>query len=378
MKQELKYYILLGVALLTLILVEIFAPKPTDWSFTLHHEDKSPYGTFILYENLKYFFPDQSVSPTYQTMYEIRNGYAGENLILLAGELTMDRNDTGALLQMLDSGAHVLAGARMFSGFLADTLQLATTADLLETVAEEEDTLEIRESLYYFSAYDSSRAEVVAHNKDGQAVLLRYPQGEGALLLSSVPQAYTNYFMLADQVRQEATLSLNLLPTKAVIWNEYYHLGRMESTTPLRFVLSIPALRWAVYLTLAGLLLFMVFESKRRQRAIPVVRPPANATLEFVTTVGNLFMKGASHQEMARKKIVYFREYLLSQYRLQGDWKDENLRERLSHKSSRSREEVDQCFDLIEEVQSQKNVSAEQLIRLNQAIDIFYTQKATH
>lgn len=376
MKQDLKYYIILGAALLILILVEIFAPKPTDWSFTLHHAHKSPYGTYILYENLDYLFPEASVSASYKTLYEIREGYAGENIFLLAAELSAGKEDTEALLQMLDSGAHVLVAARAFSGKLADTLQIATDADLLETVAEDEDTLEIRESLYYFSEYDSSRAEVLAENEDGQAVLLRYRQGAGALLLSSVPQAYTNYFMLQESLTGEATASLNLLPQRNLIWNEYYHLGRMESTTPLRFMLSVAPLRWAVYLTLAGLLLFMLFESKRRQRAIPVVRPPANATLEFVETVGNLFMRSASHREMAKKKMIYFREYLLSHYRLQGDWQEEAFRERVAHKSGKDRREVNETFDLILALQEKKHISAEELIRLNQQIDTFYTQKA--
>jgi hypothetical protein len=376
MKQELKYYIILGTALLILILVEIFAPKPTDWSFTLHHEDTSPYGTFILYENLDYLFPEASVSPSYKTLYEIRETYSGENIFLLAARLRVDKEDTEALLQLLDSGAHVLATAREFGGKLADTLQIETDADLIEALVEDGDTLEIKESLYYFSAYDSSRAAVLAENEDGQAVLLRYRQGQGELLLSSVPQAYTNYFMLQESLTQETTASLNLLPQRDLIWNEYYHLGRMESTTPLRFVLSVAPLRWAVYLTAAGLLLFILFESKRRQRAIPVVQPPANTTLEFVETVGNLFMRGASHREMAKKKIIYFREYLLSHYRLQGEWQEEAFRERVAHKSGKAREEVNKTFDLILDLQEKKNIPAEELIRLNQCIDIFYTQKA--
>ena len=376
MKQELKYYLILGTALLILILVEIFAPKPTDWSFTLHHEDKSPYGTFILHENLGYLFPDKSVDPSYKTLYEIREAYSGENIFLLAAELQVDKEDTEALLQLLDSGAHVLAAARGFSSKLADTLKISTDADLLETVAEDGDSLEIRESLYYFSAYDSGRAEVLAENEDGQAVLLRYRQGQGELLLSSVPQAYTNYFMLQENLNQEATASLNLLPQRDMIWNEYYHLGRMESNTPLRFVLSVAPLRWAVYLSLVGLLLFVLFESRRRQRAIPVVKPPANSTLEFVETVGNLFMRSASHREMAKKKIVYFREYLLSHYRMQGEWQDEAFRERVAHKSGREQKAVAETFELIISLQNKKNISAEELIRLNQCIDTFYTQKA--
>jgi hypothetical protein len=33
------------------------------------------------------------------------------------------------------------------------------------------------------------------------------------------------------------------------MWTEYYHLGRMESTTPLRFILTNEPLRWGYYIT---------------------------------------------------------------------------------------------------------------------------------
>jgi hypothetical protein len=87
-------------------------------------------------------------------------------------------------------------------------------------------------------------------------------------------------------------------------------------------------------------------------------------------------MRTASHREMARKKTIYFREYLLSQYRLQGDWRDEAFRERVAHKSGKARKEVDDTFDLIIQLQDKKHISAEELIRLNRKIDTFYTQKA--
>ena len=87
-------------------------------------------------------------------------------------------------------------------------------------------------------------------------------------------------------------------------------------------------------------------------------------------------MHGASHREMTKKKIIYFREYLLSHYRLQGEWEDDTFRERLAHKSGQVQKQVDETCDLILHLQEKKNITAEELIRLNQRIDTFYTQKA--
>jgi hypothetical protein len=377
MRKEWKYYLILGAALLLLILAEILTPKPTDWTFSLHHKHKSPYGTFILFENLSYLFPEQSVRPVYRTLYELKEeGYEKENILLLAADFAPDQQDAEVLWEMLNSGGYIMATARHFSGPLADTFKLETDVKLEETIVQEEDTLRLEESLYYFSAYDSSSMEVLATNEAGNPILLRYSLGEGALLLSSVPQVYTNYFMLQEGLYQEAAQSLHYLPVRNVLWNEYYHLGRMEPTTPLRFLLSVPALRWAVYLSLAGLLLFMIFESKRRQRAIPIVMPPSNSTLDFVQTVSNLFLRNSNHQEMAKKKNIYFREYLLSHYRLDGDWQDENFRERVAHKTGKKRAEVDEIFDFIISLQAKQYLTSEELLRLNQKIDTFYPQEA--
>lgn len=377
MKKEWKYYLILGAALLLLVLAELLTPKPTDWTFSLHHKHKSPYGTFILFENLSYLFPEQSVRPVYRTLYELKDeGYTQENILLLTADFSPDQQDTEVLWEMLNSGGHVMAAARHFGGPLADTFKLKTDVKLEETIVQEEDSLKLQESLYYFSAYDSSSMEVLASNEAGNPILLRYSQGEGVLLLSSVPQVYTNYFMLQEELCQEAVQSLHYLPVRDVLWNEYYHLGRMEPTTPLRFLLSIPALRWAVYLSLIGLLLFMMFESKRRQRAIPMVMPPSNSTLDFVQTVSNLFLRNSNHQEMAKKKIIYFREYLLSHYRLDGDWQDENFRERVAHKTGKQRADVDKTFDFIISVQAKQHLSSEELLQLNQKIDTFYLQEA--
>lgn len=377
MRKEWKYYLILGSTLIFVILAEVILPKPTDWTFSLHHQHKSPYGTFILFENMPYLFPEQSVRPVYQTLYELEEqGYAEENILIFAEDFSPDQQDTEVLWSMLNRGGYIMVSARQFGGMLADTLSLETDVKLKEMIVQEKDTLKRQESLYYFSAYDSSRMEVLAKNEAKNPVLLRLNYGEGALLLSSVPQLYTNYFMLQNGLAQEAAQSLNYLPLRNVLWNEYYHLGRMEPTTPLRFLLSEPPLRWALYLSLAGLLLFMLFESKRRQRAIPVVSPPGNSTLDFIQTVSNLFLRNSNHQEMAKKKIIYFREYLLSQYRMDGDWEDEKFRERVAHKTGKLRTEVDETFDLIISTKAKQHLSSEELLELNQKIDTFYAQEA--
>jgi hypothetical protein len=55
----------------------------------------------------------------------------------------------------------------------------------------------------------------------------------------------------------------------------------MGASTPLRFFLTNDFLRWALRLSVFGLILYILFEMKRRQRVIPVITPLRNSTVRF-------------------------------------------------------------------------------------------------
>ncbi len=170
--------------------------------------------------------------------------------------------------------------------------------------------------------------------------------------------------------------TLSYLPVQDVYWTEYYQAGRMEASTPLRYVLSQPPLRWALYLLLVGLLLFMVLESRRKQRAIPVAQPPTNTTLEFVNTVSNLFLRTRDHHNIAEKKIHYFLDELRTRYRLDTSTLDDAFRAQLMHKSGKSEEEVNGLLTSIQHArQQQGSLSADALVQLSRRIDRFSERK---
>ncbi len=141
-------------------------------------------------------------------------------------------------------------------------------------------------------------------------------------------------------------------------------------------MLSQPALRWALYLTLAGLLLFMVLEAKRKQRAIPVVQPPANTTLEFVDTVSKLFLRTRDHKNIADKQIHYFLDELRTRYRLDTSQLNEAFEERLAHKSGKPQADVQALVSAIRGAQMRDTLSADELVELCRKIEGF-GKKAT-
>ena len=376
MKQEYRYAIYLVGALLLLVLVEYLTPKPINWAFTLEQRDKSPYGTYVLGALLKDVFPGQTIEPSQNSLFDLEDENLAEaNLLIIATEFDPDSLDAAVLLEQVDQGATALIAASFYRGYLADTLRLEVDTRLLPTLPEPSDTLPQRTyDQTYFTAYDSARTTVLARDGDNHPVLLQMRFGAGVLLLSSVPYQFTNYHLLRENGADATARTLSYLPVRDVYWTEYYQTGRREATTPLRYVLSQPALRWALYLTLAGLLLFMVLEAKRKQRAIPVVQPPANTTLEFVDTVSKLFLRTRDHKNIADKQIQYFLDELRTRYRLDTSQLDEDFRKKLQHKSGKTPEEVDTLVASIQRTQQQNMLSADELVELSQQIGRFEKQ----
>jgi hypothetical protein len=165
--------------------------------------------------------------------------------------------------------------------------------------------------------------------------------------------------------------TLSCLPDSDIRWTEFYHLGRREAKTPLRFVLTNEPLAWAYYIVIGSVLLFMLFEAKRRQRIIPVIKPPANTSLEFVSTIGNLYYQGGDHKNMAEKKINFLLEQIRTRYLLKTTQFNDEFIGALAAKSGHSKEQVETLFRAISFITSSTMISAGQLVDLNHKIEVF-------
>lgn len=57
-----------------------------------------------------------------------------------------------------------------------------------------------------------------------------------------------------------------------------------------------------------GVVLFMIFTARRRQRVIPIVEKPKNRSLEFIQLIGTLYYQRHDHADLVRKKFRFFAE----------------------------------------------------------------------
>jgi hypothetical protein len=223
----------------------------------------------------------------------------------------------------------------------------------------------------YFSSFDSARTQVVAVNDLNLPVTLKVTWGKGTLYLNATPLVFTNVYLLQRANYRFIERSLSHLPIAETYWTEFYHLGRLEAGTPLRFILSNEPLAWAYYISIAALALFIVFETKRTQRIIPVIKPLENTSLEFVHTIGNLYYQSGDCKNIAEKRIAYFLDQLHTKHNITAHHLTDEWLHSVSGKTGNSLESVTRLFQLIQTIHNKPSITTGELKDLSKKIDSF-------
>ena len=139
------------------------------------------------------------------------------------------------------------------------------------------------------------------------------PYGKGEVIFVSSPLLFTNYGMLEGNTFVYIFRLMSYLADLPVYRTEAYvktDAMLVAEQSPFREFIKRPPLRWALYLALLGVVLFMIFTARRKQRVIPIMSKPANQSLEFIQLIGTLYYQRKDHVDLVRKKFKLFAEEL--------------------------------------------------------------------
>lgn len=123
---------------------------------------------------------------------------------------------------------------------------------------------------------------------------------------------------------------------------------------------------------------FVIFKGKRDQRIIPIVKPLANTTLEFINTVGNLYFKQSNHKNIADKKINYFMDYIRTKYAIKTSTLNEDFTLILAEKSAFEKIEIRKIVSIINKISCSTSIKKETLLELNNVIENFYIKTGAY
>ncbi len=396
------YKILLFFLISILVLLtylEAMEPEEINWNPSYTAADKIPLGAYILFE----FIQEQpfSVEKINLPPYEfLKQTSPAGTYIFLNNRLDFHDSELNELLSWIEKGNKAYLIAESFSSNILDTLDLkikisAPGKDLSSkpifnlTIpgleADEPFLLDKETYNFTFRSYDTLEQRLVGVSQlyrdtlkitRPEAHFLMDSIGKGVLFIHTSPKAFSNFFIIEGENYKYAERALAFIsPEDVVYWDAYYKSGKAYQSSPLYILLNSKALKWAYYFIIAGSILFILFEGKRKQRSIPVIRPLQNQSYHFTRTIAGLYLNQKDYKEISSKKIHLFLDYVRTKYHLTTDEVNDHFYERLAGLSGNRLEDVKKLWDLMLVLQNKQQVEKEDLLELNRKINAFKKRK---
>lgn len=380
--------------------IECSLPKKFIWNPTYGSADRQPFGCALFDELVADAWPEECFLSE-ETFYQLSEQDTTENyaFLAIAKDIELKRPDVEAILKLAERGNKIMLVSSSFGKLLEDTLgfrcsysyfdfkglkNYAVSMTRRDTLSWVGDTAVYAPRYFtfypqlckgYFEKYDSLTsvlAEKVVPLGDSlyttkgcvPAVALSRKIGEGEVILVSTPLLFTNYGITDGGNATYALRLLSRMSNLPLYRTEAYGIGAQQKESPLSYFLSQPALRWGLYVTILTLVLFMLLTARRRQRAIPVVRPPENRTMEFTELIGTLYAQQKNHADLVRKKFTYFADALrrIAQIDVEDGADDGSLCRRIAVRTGIEEEKVRRLFRALRPVlRAEREVSELQM-----------------
>ncbi|RYG17031.1 MAG: DUF4350 domain-containing protein [Chitinophagaceae bacterium] len=382
-----KIYFAIGIVLILVYLVAQFnKPTPTDWSPTYAKKDKIPYGTFILYNRMKDIMPKATVKTSASAIYNTvkDKGFTNSTYIIIAPQIKIEKTDLEQLKKYMLAGNDVFIASyylgdfaekdlklRISSSFTQDGSSLNFVNPALKTVVNY--GFEKGIGNQYFSKIDTAKATVLGIDANNNANYVKYNYGKGNLYLIAGPGFYSNFNLLDKYGAEYAAKTFSYLQgTKTVIYDEYFTIPKTGETDLLRVFFKHPELKYAYYLTIFSLLLFVFYDIKRRQRIIPIADPYTNTSVEYAHVVGSVYYHERNNLDIAYKKLNYLAEHLRSRYYLKTNEIQSDFAEALQQKTGINETLAKTLTRYFMQIPTLNDFSDAELIGLNDIIEQFY------
>jgi len=390
------YIALVIIAVISIVVIENSKPQEINWFPSYVKKHKIPYGTFVFYEQLERLFGEDNIIDVERPPYEFLNeNDINGTYLFVNNQVSFGAEEFDKLLEWTAKGNTLFVASAGFESNVLDTLNLETSTinsfnnyggDYIFKLKNKNlDTTivsyEKADFITYFDKIDTLKTSIisVSDNKEyplpidmGHANAILQPFGEGQIILNNFPQAFTNYFILESENRNYTAGLLSYIDvTQPIYFDNYYKAGKPFFTSPLFILLNNKTLKWAYYMMLIGVFFYIIFEGKRKQRAIPIVEPLKNKTVDFTRTIANMYYEKGKHHDIAQHKIEHLLEFIRTQLYLNTNTIDTEFIKNLAARSNNSVEDTQTLFNVITSCSENRTLETAELERLNRLIETF-------
>ncbi len=393
MDKKTKIYAVLFVLLIFgYIYLESTKKQPINWFPSYVAKHKIPLGTYVLNKELSTIFPSNNIEivsiPPYVYLQDsTRIGtYFFVDEALNFGDAEFLR-----LMKFVARGNDVFISTH---GMNIDTLNFETERLVSKNLDEKvffkqlNKAFKGKEYTYdrpfinqVFTKIDTTNTTILGitgyvnsnEERTEEGInFVKHSYGKGNFYLHTFPEVFTNYTILNETNHQHTANILSYLRDDIpILWDAYYKTGKSKITSPLQYLLGSKYLKWAYYMALIGVLIFVIFEGKRKQRSIPIITPLKNQTVAFTRTIANMYFEKQEHKNIAEHKISYLLEFIRVKLHIPTTKLDGVFYENVALRSGNSLEDVIKLFKFCDTIHLKNQITNEELIKLNSLIEKF-------
>ena len=386
----------------------------------------NPAGTFLLFNLLKNYKntasiqkvqTSQSTSLSNLLPKEQKNG-SPNIYFAIAEEVDLNNEDGEWLLEFVEAGNCAFIACENLSNNLQSAISdkssfrfnhyydTSFVLNFYHPKYLQERPIEIKNSVlnsHSFPKYKNWRyflnsdlgaefVRIAYNNSKDYPVCVKFKHGKGSILIHATPSAFSNYNVFKEGGRLHAEVIFSHLPKGNIYWHHdfgkfspsrgvpqptYSKQGGSDKSnypksSPLQYIMKVPALSTALILLIIGALLYMIFQSKRRQRIIPTVELNENSSLEFVQTVSTLYFQQKRHDKLIKHKELIFLSFLRQRYYISSPKVTEDFIAKVAQKSGVEEKYIENIFTILNEGKKNKKTSESELISLYNKLEYFY------
>ncbi len=379
-----------------LVYLEATKPQPINWFPSYSNAHKIPLGTFVLFDLLKDNFEDdlQEISET--PFEKLQDTTLSGTYLFINDQVDFNKTELKEIFNWVERGNTIFVSANNIGQELLDTLKIETktamlfnkftTQPLLNLVNNKlssETPFHIERSfvINYFKEIDTLKQSVLGISQVYNDTLkitkplvnfIKAPFGNGNFYLHTQPEIFSNYFLLSENNVDHTKNVLSYINNESVIyWDKNYKSGKKINVSPLYILFNNKYLKWSYYFVLINILLFVLFEGKRKQRSISIIKPLSNKTYQYTRTISGMYLDKKENHEIAKKQIILFFEFIRTRLRVQTDIINSRFFIAVAARSGNDIDITKKLFIFIEKVQHQHTTTKEELIMLNKEISEF-------
>lgn len=391
-----------------------------DWKRTYDSQSNHPYGTYLLHELLENGWSHngfQSLNTPLETYFahdSLQIKTKAVNYVFIGSQLKLHNEEVDSLLEFVRKGGNAFIAAELFPAKLLNSLMSYDYGHYMDQMSDS--LLNLKFYQDGLADYDYEIAHEIDHKKverewkvwafnmrsdyskislgsaEDNDCFIKLYCGNGKIFLHTIPQTFTNNYLKTAEGRQYVETALSYLPKGVILWDDYtpyiqenssYEMdnndfegatrtgNKVNTKSIISFLMKSPPLKWAYLIIVAGMIIFVVFMGKRRQKVIPTVLPNLNTSLEFTQTISRIYLHQNQHNKLIKHMETIFRDKIKSKYYIQYT-NDESYAERIAKKSGVAEKEVKHLLELFKAGVNIQEVSDDFLINLYTTIQDFY------